>query len=758
MQHCILPIRSLVTALVVLVILSAAARGAAPRVLPEGKQPTDARLAEPKDLNGYFPFAVAKSKGDWEKRAQEVRRRIMVAEGIWPEPEKTPLNAVLHGQIDRGDYTVEKVFFESVPGFFVTGNLYRPKNKSGKTPGVLFAHGHWNDGRFIDVGRQAVRKEIVIGSERFEEGGRSLLQAMPVQLARMGCVCFHYDMIGYADSQQLSFELGHRFAKQRPEMNSADNWGLFSPQAEANLQSIMGLQTWNSVRALDFLLSLPEIDSSRIAITGASGGGTQTLLLSGIDPRITLSFPAVMTSTAMQGGCTCENASCLRVGTGNVEFAALFAPKPQGMTAANDWTKEMATKGFPELQALYTLVDPANSKPLLRQRREGDDDGPKRPVNLELVNNIHFNHNYNYVNRAAFFAFLNKHFKLGLEEPVVEEDYKRLTREEMTVWDDSHPKPPSGDDFERKLCRQLADASQKQLETLLPKNATGLAKWRETVGGAIETIVGGNMPTREDFEIKEHRATGIGNATQLTGLMSIKSREAELPAVLLQPNDWKGRAAIWLTEQGKAGLFGDDGAPKPEVKRLLDAGIAVFGIDLFSQGEFLPQGEPAEKNRVVKNPREFAGYTYGYNYALLAQRAHDVLSVIAFAQRNGHHDATSVELIALDGTAPIAAAALARCDGSVKRAALDTHGFRFGKLTDYRDANFLPGGAKYGDLPGLLSLAAPAKLWVSGETEDSAALAKKVYTAAGARDAIAFSNDSGDAGRRAAVEWLIKAQ
>src|SRR5947199_4586291 len=78
---------------------------AAPRVLPEGKQPNDARWQEPKDLNGYFPFTVPKTKEEWDKRANEVRRRIAVAEGIWPEPEKTPLNAVVHGKIDRGDYT-----------------------------------------------------------------------------------------------------------------------------------------------------------------------------------------------------------------------------------------------------------------------------------------------------------------------------------------------------------------------------------------------------------------------------------------------------------------------------------------------------------------------------------------------------------------------------------------------------------------------------------------------------------------------------
>src|SRR6188768_1124021 len=105
------------------------AKAAGPRVLSEGKLPADARLQDLKDLNGYFPFAVPKSKEEWEKRAKVVKRQIAVSQGIWPEPEKTPLNAVVHGKMDRGDsridggeYTVEKVFFESVPGFFVTGN------------------------------------------------------------------------------------------------------------------------------------------------------------------------------------------------------------------------------------------------------------------------------------------------------------------------------------------------------------------------------------------------------------------------------------------------------------------------------------------------------------------------------------------------------------------------------------------------------------------------------------------------------------
>jgi len=307
-------------------------------------------------------------------------------------PARTPLNAVLQGALDRGDYTVEKVYFESFPGFFVTGSLYRPKGGGGAVPAVLCPHGHWPDGRFHDAGEAEIRKQIEQGGEEFPEGGRSALQARCVQLARMGCVAFLYDMIGYADSVQISFDVAHTFAHQRPEMNTLTDWGLYSPQAESHCQSVMGLQTWNSIRALDFLSALPGVDTSRLAVTGASGGGTQTFILCAVDPRPALAFPAVMVSTAMQGGCTCENASGLRVGTGNVELAALFAPKPLGVTSANDWTREVAAKGFPELQQLYALMGAEDKVMLWRGER--------------------FDHNYNSLSRNAFYHWINRHFQL----------------------------------------------------------------------------------------------------------------------------------------------------------------------------------------------------------------------------------------------------------------------------------------------------------------------------------------------------------
>ncbi len=251
---------------------------------------------------------------------------MLVAAGLWPMPAKTGGEPVIHGRVDRDGYTVEKVILETYPGLYLTGNLYRPLGRVGKLPAVLSPHGHWSQGRFYDAGSKEVRQQIVQGAERFEISGRYPLQARCVQLARMGCVVFHYDMVGYADSRQLAHRAGIRAT-----MNDPQRWGFFSPQAEARLQTIFGLQTYNSIRALDFLCGLPEVDPTRVAVTGASGGGTQTFILCAIDPRPAAAFPAVMVSTAMQGGCTCENASYLRIDTGNVELAA-----PDGSEAAGD--------------------------------------------------------------------------------------------------------------------------------------------------------------------------------------------------------------------------------------------------------------------------------------------------------------------------------------------------------------------------------------------------------------------------------------
>ena len=654
-----------------------------PRALAVGQRPEDQRLQAPKDLDGYFPFQPPASSEAWERRATQVRQRILVSQGLWPMPTKSDLKAQIYGRIDRGDYTVEKVQFESAPGFFVTGNLYRPKKiQGGKAPAVLFAHGHWADARLSQATDAELRNEIATGQERFLEGGKSRFQSMCVQLARMGCVVWQWDMLGDSDSQQLSRQLVHSFAKQRPEMNTTENWGLYSPQAEAHLQSIMGLQTWNAVRSLDFLLELPEVDPQRVAITGASGGGTQTMLLAGIDPRIALSFPAVMVSTAMQGGCTCENASLLRVGTGNVEFAGLFAPKPQGMTTADDWTKEMSTKGFPELKRLYGLLGGADR--VMLQRGE------------------HFPHNYNAVSRTAFYNWLNKHFHLGQAEPVLERDYTVSSRSELSVWDAGHPAPMAADpQFERGLLKLWTADSNRQLESMASASPD---QYRQVLKVGWDVVLDARDPDPASsltwvLKDKQDRGAWI----QMAGLIRNTSRREEIPVVFCHPKQWNGKTVVWLTAEGKSGLYTTAGSLVPAVQQLVDGGATVLGLDLLHQGESSLDGRPLTRTPRVKNPREAAAYTFGYNPAVFTHRVHDVLTAVQYIR--GHEKPSSqVSLIALDATAPIAAAARAQSGPALNRVAVHLGEFRFGRVLDIHSPDFLPGGAKYGDVDGLITL------------------------------------------------------
>src|SRR5437870_585230 len=164
------------------------------RLFPEGKKPADRRLTVTRTLNDkdFFLRPPATLAG-WQSRRQAVREQLLVSNGLWPLPPKTPLKPVVHGRIDRDGYSVEKVYFASHPGHYVSGNLYRPRTKDGslppgKLPAVLCPHGHWRNGRFYDAGEVDGKKQVAINAEKTIEGARYPLQARSVQLARMGCV------------------------------------------------------------------------------------------------------------------------------------------------------------------------------------------------------------------------------------------------------------------------------------------------------------------------------------------------------------------------------------------------------------------------------------------------------------------------------------------------------------------------------------------------------------------------------------------
>ena len=328
----------------------------------------DARNTNVPNTDTHFTMPVYRSLAEWEARKVRLRTQILAAAGLLPMPERTPLNPRIFGRIENKDYSIEKVLLETLPGYYLGGNLYRPLGRSGRFPAVASPHGHWNYGRL---------EHQPLGS----------IPARCINLARQGYVVFAYDMVGYNDTIQTPHTFG----------GPAEQLWSFSP---------LGLQLWNSIRAVDFLQSLPDVDPDRIGATGASGGGTQTFLLMAVDDRIKFAAPVNMVSAIMQGGCVCENAPNLRLGAFNVEFAAMMAPRPLLLVSATgDWTRNTPQEEFPAVRSIYALYG--------------------QPDNVE---NVHIDapHNYNQASREAVYRFFGKHV-LGETDP------KKLTERSIRV-------------------------------------------------------------------------------------------------------------------------------------------------------------------------------------------------------------------------------------------------------------------------------------------------------------------------------------
>ncbi len=268
----------------------------------------------------------------WAKRRAELRRSFLEGAGMWPLPERMPVKAVVRDRRTYEGYTVENVAMETLPGFYCTGNLYRPTTHDKPGPAILHPHGH-----FQPLGRFREEQQVAC-----------------VQFARMGATVFSYAMVGWQDSQQTTHK---------------------DPL-------VLALQTWNSIQALDFVSGLEGTDPTRIGVTGASGGGTQSVYLALVDDRIKASAPVVIVYPwTEEDGCRCEGGLPVmsRAGSNAIELAAATSPRPQLLiSVGHDSTKTFPTVGFPFIQQMYKVAGAPGAVHNAHFPEEEHDFGPSK--------------------------------------------------------------------------------------------------------------------------------------------------------------------------------------------------------------------------------------------------------------------------------------------------------------------------------------------------------------------------------------------
>ena len=304
----------------------------------------------------------------WEKRKAELKACIISTLGLSQMPPAASSKPIVTAVRKMNGYTIQNVAIETLPGLYICGSLYQPIKPKGKMPIVLNPDGHFGDGRY-----------------------RADCQYRCAMQAKMGAVAFSYDLFAWGES-------------------------LLQFKTEDHRRSLaQTIQALNSIRILDYLFSLKGVDTSRVAITGGSGGGSQTMLITAIDDRIKVSVPAVMLSSYHSGGCPCESGMGTHLcgnGTNNVEIASMAAPRPQLVISdGKDWTQHVPQQEFPFLQKIYSYYD-----------------------KTDMVKNVHLpeeGHDYGVSKRVALYYFLVQH--LGLNAIAVKNKEGKFDESGVTI-------------------------------------------------------------------------------------------------------------------------------------------------------------------------------------------------------------------------------------------------------------------------------------------------------------------------------------
>lgn len=543
------------------------------------------------EARGEARRAALKTKEDAEAYVRSVRERIR--ESFGPMPEKTPLNARVTGRVERDAYAIENVIFESRPGFPVTANLYLPKGKAGPFPGVIGTCGHSANGKAAET------------YQSFAQG-----------LARQGYVCLIFDPPGQ----------GERFQYLKEGFKSRYGPGVSEHVQAGNQMTLVGefigsWFAWDGIRALDYLLTRPEVDPKRVGLTGNSGGGTQATWLCGLEDRWSMAAPACFVTTFRRGvenELPQDTEQCppraLALDLDHSDFLAALAPKPVIILAKefDYFDARGSEEAHQRLRRLYALLG-----------------GEENHAALFIGPSYH---GYTQDNREAMYRFFN-----GVTRVSDAQTEPEITIEkDETLW-----ATPRGqlhlEGGARTLASFTSEKAGKLAETRAKLDAAGLKK-------AVREVL--KLPAAEgvaDYRILRHLgkrgypakgycAYAVETEPRVFALVTRLYEDT----LLSRPPRGRKRAVLYVSHRSAdAELRGE-----PLVRELSAAepDAAFYAMDVRGCGDSQPDICGKDFRNAYGSDYFLSAYSLMLDRPYLGQKTHDVLRVLDWLRAQGHEE------------------------------------------------------------------------------------------------------------------------
>jgi len=613
--------------------------------------------------------ATWRGADDLAQRKAYIRKTIV--EAIGGLPERTPLNARVVGVIERDDYKIEKIIFESQPNFFVTANLYLPKTGSGPYPGVLYPLGH-------------------------ERGGKSNLtwQQNLISFAKKGYVALTWDPIGQGERYQIYDEDFER----RKAGGSTTEHSVLGVEAILVGDNVARYTIWDGLRALDYLLSRPEVDTTRIACTGNSGGGTHTAYLSALEDRIHVAMPSCYLTSWGQlldtiGPQDAEQVLLPWIGAGldHPDFIHAFAPRPYIMLSGirDFFSISGARSTFQEAKDVYRRLGAEEKLEMF----EADD-----------------RHGYSEPRRLAGYNWLSRWFK-GTEDRRPEPQGPIASFEELQVTETGQVVTSLGGETVFTLNQKRAQRLNKNLPPL--SNRDQAEAFRKTMQERIREVAAvpeaAVAPTVRPYGVIDREGYRIEK-------FIYESEPGILVPSLLFIPEGSGRrpAIIYVHGRGKAVDAGDGG----EIEKFTRAGYVVLAVDPRGTGETntLEDAERSDFPRYFGqwNPT-MTGLLMGKS--LLGMRVFDIQKGLNLLAARPEVDSGRISAIGKGvGGVPLLLAAV--LDGRISRLVLENVLVSYDAVVNQRlhqgvFENVAWGALKSFDLPDLVSAMTPRPVWIT---------------------------------------------